>query len=66
VVYSDGTNTYYFPSGDGDDLRLVYNNADDVLSVFASFGWAKREGATWVLVGDPLARWMTHRPPINL
>ncbi len=37
VVWTDGTNTYYFPSGV--QGAPVYTKADDVISVFSSFGW---------------------------
>ena len=37
VVWSDGTKTYYFPSGISP--QVVFTNADDVLSVFGSFGY---------------------------
>jgi hypothetical protein len=64
VIYSDGTNTYYFPSGI--PSAPVFGNANHVLSVFVNFGWAKREGAGWVLV-EELANWtMRPAPRINL
>lgn len=47
IVWSDGTTTYYFPSGFANPtvtpaiLAPVFDKADDVLSVFSSFGWGK-------------------------
>jgi hypothetical protein len=48
IVYSDGTNTYYMPSG-LQQASLVFGNANDVLSLFTKgFGWGRATASAFL------------------